>query len=222
MSFMNYRIPPAVYWLVTTRRRVAGQLAQAERRLERFGTQILLIEQAAAAEVIRLAPMMSRLRADLSSIDATIRMHDIDINPEDLTPIRVQTNLVAKPMAKGSFTRSIFASLREEPQRWRTTTEIASVVASMCHPHLSDAEFSQYRYHVRKRLQALVRTGKVDRLAGRVHHQEGRYRLGDQQSYSWLTDSEVQQSDALLGSSLERSGNAQLALFDEVDRRMSA
>ena len=219
---MNYRIPPAVYWLVTTRRHVAGQLAQAERRIERFGTQILLIEQAAAAEVIRLAPMMSRLRADLSSIDATIRMHDIGIDPEDLTPIRVQTNLVAKPMAKGSFTRSIFASLREEPHRWRTTTEIASVVASMCHPNLSDAEFSQYRYHVRKRLQALVRTGKVDRLAGRVYHQEGRYRLGDQDGYSWLTDSEAQQSDALLGSSLERSGSAQLGLFDAADHRKSA
>lgn len=73
---MSSRIPPSLNWLINKRARLAGDITKAEKR---------------ANELYRLKlKEIEVLRRDLSIIDATIRLHEIQIDPKCIRPIKGQ------------------------------------------------------------------------------------------------------------------------------------
>ncbi|MEO8937720.1 MAG: hypothetical protein ABI277_17485 [Burkholderiaceae bacterium] len=88
----------------------------------------------------RLVALIKPLRSDVASLDATIRMHDIGIDPDHLAPLKVQLVAIAKPAPRtASRGPSLLAfgtspaagrRRRRSPPSWRTLVILNDVLPS--------------------------------------------------------------------------------------------
>lgn len=79
---MAIRIPSSLHWLIDKRARLAGDIIKTKRALKK---------------VQHLVNRLSKLESELNTIDSTLRLHEIQIDVENIKPIREQVRLLAFP-----------------------------------------------------------------------------------------------------------------------------
>jgi hypothetical protein len=87
-----------------------------------------------SGEIIEAEKRIARLRADLDSLDATIRLFDPSIAPKAIRP-RVKRTAPQR-FRTGELTRATLSALRKA-ERPLSVREIADVVAAECHMDMS-------------------------------------------------------------------------------------
>jgi hypothetical protein len=144
------RLPPSLTWLIDRRGRVDGEIKKIERSLAKFD---------------RLAEEIKPLRELLASIDQTMLLHEIRIDPINIPSIRSHDVRINLP--HGELTRSILLCLKLDPNRAFSTRDIVQFLSSR-HAQLDAPEmpYAQLHESVRHRLKYLCRDGLVDR-----HHE---------------------------------------------------
>ena len=160
---MSNRIPPSLKWLLNKRARLLGEILKAEKELK---------------EIVELKEKnLSVLRDDLTTIDNTIRLHDIPVEPTLIRPIRGQTT--GRMFAHGDLTNAILACVTQAHPYPISTNDIAIVVAEDLDISPQSEDFAVLRSSIRYRLKNMC----VDRWVTRVHgartNQIGRWHLGE-------------------------------------------
>ena len=112
---MTWRTPPSLKWLIDKRSRLSGMVEQLESR------QAFLKEQFELIDVD-----INKLRQQLSSLDQTFLLHEIQVDPNGLRTIVPHRNLRLVP--HGQMTRAICRILRHH-EGWASTTQIAEKIA---------------------------------------------------------------------------------------------
>jgi hypothetical protein len=167
------RTPPSLKWLIDKRARLLGEITKIElgcqERLDRAENRLKIAEEALVGARRHLHyeqevadKHVQALKADLQSIDAALGLHEIQINPEIIAPIRTQDEVRHLPY--GEITRLIFDYLKSANGESATTTELAVFIATRENLELTDAEFQLFRRKTAHRLRNLHADGKVERL----------------------------------------------------------
>lgn len=181
------RTPPSLKWLLDRRARLAGEieklrksypenLAEAEKICEQ-GRKLL---DQGTKKVASIEWMFNRklemLTADLTAIDHTLRLHEIQISP-DLIPSIWPHGEHFLPY--GDLTRAIYDCLKSAEGVAQSTSNVAIYVASRIGREIPDGVFVELRYSVRHRLKKLCSQGKVIRTNTPQKGLEARWRLPD-------------------------------------------
>jgi hypothetical protein len=179
---MTWRTPPSLKWLIKNRSRLSGRIEQLQ------STQALLKEQVGLIEV-----RINKFKQQLSALDQTFQLHEIQVDPTGLRSIVPWRNKRLVP--HGEMTRQILRMLRHH-EGWASTSQIASKIAERVSTSL-DKETSNYIHIVvRRRLRRMASNGQLQRIVGA---QKGRCYDGSNQSL-WRLSS-VNESSGDVGSS---------------------
>ena len=128
------RLPSSLKWLIDRRGRVDGEIKKIE---------------ASLAKCQRLATALEDLKARLASIDATMDLHEIQIDPKNIPTIRSQYVRVNLP--HGELTRSIVLCLKLNEGLPISTEAITSFVVARCADLDTEQEhFSRLKSSVRR------------------------------------------------------------------------
>lgn len=143
--------PSSLLWLIKKYSYTHGQLLQAREQLEDAGTAKLHLE----GQIARLDLQMAQIRA-------VMRLHDVQIEPDDLRPIRPQRHPAM--MGYGEVTRAIYACLRYADRQTATTKEIVAAVLRSGTAMPSDLTAEDIAGRVRVRLCTLAKQRRLTRL----------------------------------------------------------
>lgn len=169
----SVRTPPSLKWLIDKRARLLGEISKLEeshpKTLEVAKKRVveaeMLLEQA-KHELANIESTMPRvieiLRSDLKSVDNTLGLHNIQINPDIISPIRTQD--AERHSAHGGMTRAIFERLKLAGGRSVSTLELTDYVALTIGLELTDDTFQVFRKKISWRLKDLCAEGKIHRL----------------------------------------------------------
>lgn len=163
---MTYRIPPALSWLSKKRAHLAGEINRLESQLAGF-----LNEQARARE--HQESVIATLQEDLRAVDAVFALHEIQINPENIAPVRPKT--ARKVIAWGEITRGIYRYLATLKGAEASTREVAVYIAICNDVDVLSPAFRQLRYATRQRLRRLALEKRIQRIHCPTGNSEGRW-----------------------------------------------
>jgi hypothetical protein len=159
------RLPSSLKWLIDRRGRIDGEIKKIE---------------ASLAECRRLAEDLDRLKDLLASVDQTLSLHDIRIDPIYIPTIR--SHEVRVNLQYGELTRGILLFLRLNQGQAVTTSEITSFIAlRYAELNTESISFAQLKSSVRYRLKSICRTGTIQRH--HTHHtgrRDGEWSLADE------------------------------------------
>ncbi|KAF0206369.1 MAG: hypothetical protein FD173_219 [Gallionellaceae bacterium] len=158
---MTTRIPPSLKWLINKRARLQGDIAKAEKEL----TELIKLKQRD----------IQSLRNNLASVDNTIRLHEIRIDPTLIRPIRGPTN--SRFFAHGGLTNLVLSCVSKAHPHPISTTDIAISIAESVSIDLQGEDFSALRTSVRHRMKQICSSGWVDRTHATKTFQEGSWQL---------------------------------------------
>jgi len=167
------RTPPSLKWLIDKRARLLGEINKLEnsygKKLEDAKKQIIVAENSLEhakrelAYVESAVPMIiESLRKDLQGVDNTLGLHEIQINPDIIPPIRPQD--AALSSNHGAMTRAIFERLRLAGGQSVSTFEFTDYVAIAIGLELTDNNYQEFRKRISWRLKKLCSEGKIQRL----------------------------------------------------------
>lgn len=185
------KTPFSLKWLITKRARLVGEiekalaardgeLAQLAQEIERVNAELSHLTCRRGEYEASANQVLAVLQADLNAVDATIRLHEIGINPDLIAPIRTQE--AGRLLPYGEMTRLIFECLRLAKGQPVTTTEIALYLTQEAKATLLPLDFQVFRYSVRHRLKYLCKDGSVRRAHQAKTCLEGRWLLGSSSS----------------------------------------
>lgn len=144
---MAWRTPPSLKWLIVNRSRLSGALAQIDSRRAKLLQRLADLDD--RAEV---------LRGQLSALDQTFELHEIQVRPEGIRPVRPQGR--ERLMPPGRLGRAILAELRRADD-WLSSTEILMRIAD--HITAEDLTYCEALHRLRRRLGKLGRDGILER-----------------------------------------------------------
>lgn len=178
------RTPSSLKWLINKKARIEGEIKFIEAitpsRLERSK---LAVEAAENTYLALLKSHKKRLRLvndrlptlqkQFEAIKATLGIHEIQINPDLIQPIRPQSRKRLLPY--GVLTRDLYNYLRRSAGP-ATTKQIARYIMGK---HVLDEEISLVRVTtlVGKRLRKLADEGKVIAMHQKLTNYEGVWKL---------------------------------------------
>lgn len=182
------KTPSSLKWLITKRARLIGEikkvvaardtdLADLAQEIAKLANEMSDVNRRQGESEAAANQILAILQADLNAIDATIRLHEIGINPDLISPIRTQ--VAGRLLPHGDVTRLILERLRLADGNAVTTTEVALYVAEKGNLYLQSGKFQVFRYSVRHRLKFLCRNGAVRRAHQAKTSLEGRWLLGN-------------------------------------------
>ena len=146
---MSNRIPSSLKWLVDKRRRIHSEIIHIEHKLG-----ILL-----KSEQTRI----TKLQEDLEAVDKTIKLHEIIVNPEKISPIRIYKK--KEGFRYGEITRLIYEILSKYTQRGLSTTQIVELIISKKNFNINErSEYEDLYQRVRYRLKNLYNDRKINKL----------------------------------------------------------
>lgn len=147
---MTWRTPPSLKWLIVKRSRTSGLVSR------------LIEEREALSDRLeRVTQLVSRLERQLQALDVTFELHDIQIEPTDIAP--VVPHKAVKLLPFGQMSRVMLRAMRKHGNWVPTTVLAVEVRMAMPDGHQSYDE-TYVRRAVRRRLGALMREGRVERL----------------------------------------------------------
>ena len=172
----NVRTPPSLKWLLDKRARLSGEIQKLEDGREQRITQLKETFRTAHLRAMRarrkiawletvVPEQIETLKATLHAIDHSISLHEIQIDPESIRPIK---KFSTRLLPSGVMTRSVYAILQDAAPHPMSTTAIAAAIAHRCGLNLNDDNaVRQLRQRVRYRLKDMCNQGKLVR-----HHKE--------------------------------------------------
>ena len=147
---MRLSTPSSLKWLIDKRVRFAGQIQRKRDQLARHQQQATACKRE-----------INSLLKQLASIEGAMKLHEIQINPEDLRPIRPHYN--GRVTSHGAMTRTIRRTLFLSPNHIASTDALlATVLKAMTSQPAAD-ELERIRQRLRVRLCIMVRKGYLIR-----------------------------------------------------------
>lgn len=216
--------PSSLKWLIDRRARLSGEIEKVRRQQSAFeaeasaaikGLQVDLskAKQNRAIKQSAYDCHLQSLQAMLAAMDMVIQQHEVPVDPALIRAIREHENpAIGK---RGHVTRLIFQCLRSSDGNPKTTTEIASYVASRLTQSRLIDDFAQFKYQIRKRLGHLVWEGRMDRVHAAQTSVEGRWRLP--RATSILQAPQTPQPDDGLASSPSTTVRDRSQISAEID-----
>lgn len=182
------RTPPSLKWLIDKRARLLGEINKLEKShdkmLEDAKKQIITAENSLEHAKRKLAfaesavPMMiESMRNDLQAVDNTLGLHEIQINPDIIPPIRTQDS--ERHSDHGAMTRAIFERLKLAGGQSVSTFEFTDYVAIAIGLDLTENNYQEFRKKLSWRLKNLCTEGKIRRLHQAKGAIVGRWALSD-------------------------------------------
>jgi hypothetical protein len=158
--FMTNRIPPSLNWLIDKRARLSGDIIKTKKAL---------------SKVQDLVDKLKNLESDLAAIDQSLKLHNIQIDVENIKPIRTQMTRLKFP--HGYINNLVLTYLRSrDDDKPVPKSEIANFVFNKQFEFdMELASHSQVSFSVRRSLGRLYLLGHVER-----HH-----RLGTEDEGLW-------------------------------------
>lgn len=146
---MTWRTPSSLKWLIDKRSRLAGRLVWTEERLQRVRRRLQQLEEDLAATSKRL-----------DAIDIAIGIHEIQIDPTELSATRPAENGYLLP--HGHLGRILRRELRVR-DGWVDTRKLAQVVFDHLNTLGRPTDFTYVMHVVRNRLNGFYHRGSVIR-----------------------------------------------------------
>lgn len=144
---MTGRLPPSLNWLIDKRARLDGEIKKM---------------QDAVNCARQLIQELSTIEEDLRAVDRTLKLHIIQVETENISPIRSHYNRVKLPY--GELTRLLLSRLRKSNGIPISTYELTLFIAEcFTAAGAEEKDFKKLRMSVRTRLKNLVRDGVVQR-----------------------------------------------------------
>jgi len=148
---MTKATPSSLKWLIDKQTRLAGQIQRKRDHIAEFNVLI-----ADCRTEIR------RLQGQLVQVEAVMRLHEIQVDPKDLRPIRPHKNKAV--LRYGGITRLVFTMLRTAKEKTATTREIVAAVIDALPEAPTIVEKKLIQERVRIRLCILAQQGNLIRL----------------------------------------------------------
>ena len=146
---MTWRTPSSLKWLITKRSRLSGALLRLDEQRARLLNDLAVVESEAAP-----------LRRALAALDQTFRLHDIQMEPADIHPVRPHRR--ERLMPPGQLGLAILGELRQA-SGWLTGAEVLERIAHRINPRETD--YDEVRKCIRRRMGRLARQGILERQA---------------------------------------------------------
>ena len=157
------RLPSSLKWLIDRRGRVDGEIRKIENSLKKCRA---------------LAQELKPLKEMLASIDQTLSLHEVQIDPAEIPPIRSKDVRINLP--HGELARSILLCLRLNSDRVVSSREIVDFIAirnaELNAPPIPRGRLSE---SVGYRLTGLHRSGLVIRHPSEKKTSPGRWSIAD-------------------------------------------
>jgi len=174
---MSNRIPHSLSWLIKKRSEILGEIISAQKKLDQHVND----------EELRIR----KLKTDLRSLDGTIRLHHIKLDPKVIEPTRPCNTKRFLP--HGGYTQLIFELLREAHPLPLSTDYLAHRLLEASN---FENTFEQARQTIKDRMRTLCRQGFV--LSAHLNKQERHAQKG-----LWtLNPDRVQNTKKLVNSDL--------------------
>lgn len=181
---MTVRIPSSLKWLITKHARLLAEISRVEKELsenQKAHRKLLLdnerSETISSANLNARSAYLEQLKTDLQTIDSTLLLHDVPINPEIIGAIKTQ--LSPRLMQYGEMTRLIFSCLKYANGESRSTSEIFAFIVTNCRRKLTDDEQKFLRFRLGKRLVTLRSKGSISIMNQEKSNSEGRWKLAN-------------------------------------------
>lgn len=130
----RYRVPPSLNWLLDNRRRIAGQIQKIEEKIAKFAEKYDRAKMIVDQHDIHLPKVLRTLKSDVAALDQAISLHQIEVDPTAIPPLREQERKVRY----GNMTPTIYDCFSLSPREWISTNEIASFVTTKRYPKIRD------------------------------------------------------------------------------------
>jgi len=141
------RMPSSLKWLIDRRGRVDGEIKKIERSLAKCQSLIRDLE---------------KLKATLDSVDRTLALHDIQVEPTDIPPIR--SHELRLPLPHGELTKLILECLKANEGHPVTSDRISDYVAIRVFERYSELiPQEQLNLSIHNRLRGLYHAGVLSR-----------------------------------------------------------
>lgn len=169
------RLPPSLAWLISRRGRVAGEIQRIEKYFERH--------RRVFGKFKELNDELVQLRETMASIDQTLSLHEVQIDPSNIPVIYSKKQRIQLPY--GELTRLVYLRIRMGNSDPVSTREIIDFVIQR-HPFLeeNDAEEGVKREdrvarRIHARLKTLCKVGKIERHHSKTSTQQGWWTLSN-------------------------------------------
>lgn len=183
---MRTRTPPSLKWLINKKARLAGEIQYLETaapfRVERSQQLLdyaerryLELKKAHQRNLKLTEEDLPRLKRQHEAIKAALGMHEIQINPNLIRPIRPQKKRI---LPYGTLTRALYSYLKSVGGV-ATTREIARYIVEKHFDKNEQVNFVALTKRVSHRLKNLALEGKIIRLHNHFHgtNYEGVWKL---------------------------------------------
>ena len=137
---MTTRIPPSLSWLIKKRSYLLGELIDAEKKL--------------SAHIKQEEARIKKIKANLRSLDGTIKLHEIKLDPTVIEPTR--PTFKNKFLPHGGYTKLVFEVLRAAHPNPVSTEHIASRLVELVGDQVT---FARAIDIIRYRMKDLSRQG---------------------------------------------------------------
>jgi hypothetical protein len=149
---MTWKTPSSLKWLIVRRSRLSGMLEKLEPKHTALKEQFELIDA-----------RVNKLRQQLSALDQTFQLHEIQIDPTGLRPVVPHDHRRLVP--HGQMSRQI-RSILINRHDWVSTAEIAQRIIHQLNAKVNDDAYAYVHIAVRRRLRGMLREGQVQRIQG--------------------------------------------------------
>jgi len=148
---MVWRTPSSLKWLIGKRARLSGRLSRVQNERSELLDRLKVLDKRSKV-----------LRKQLSALDQTFGLHEIEVDPEGIRPIK--HHIRNRLLPHGQLSRVLLGELRIVGG-WASTTEVVNRVWTHL-PHMDVADAEPVRDAIRMRLNALVRKGVLESDVG--------------------------------------------------------
>jgi hypothetical protein len=144
---MTGRLPPSLKWLIDKRARLDGEIKKM---------------QVAAKNAKELIRELSSIREDLAAVDRALKLHIIQVETENIPPIRTHEKRIKLP--HGELTRLLLTCLRQANGVPLSTDQITMFLADyLALAGIEEQDRNRLRQSVRYRLKRLAGDGVIQR-----------------------------------------------------------
>ena len=149
---MTWKTPSSLKWLIVRRSRLSGMLEKLEPK------HAVLKEQFESIDA-----RVNKLRQQLSALDQTFQLHEIQIDPTGLRPVVPHDNRRLVP--HGQMSRHIRRILANH-EGWASIAEITLKILQRLDATADEKTYQYVHIAVRRRLRGMLREGQVQRIEG--------------------------------------------------------
>lgn len=159
---MSYKIPPSLNWLIDKHARISGEIIRIKKRLTKVS---LLVDR------------LKELEKNLDTINASLKLHYIQIDEQNIKPIRPTRRKTNFPW--GEQQNIIFKIIKLNEFNGPVSTQIIMNELAIKHLEFGDTELSgeDLSHITNQGLNRLVRLGLIIRLHDKVTKSPGLWRV---------------------------------------------